>query len=607
MRNEGPKRKHKRYRPPTIAATASSPRPRPPVTPSPPRFPGAYFTNVEMPTNLQSMAAKIGSAIRSAFLSVAPQASTATYPVIWDSGASLSITPHKNDFVGPIEPTSIGVKIQGIAKGLVIQGVGQVAWSFSDPDGLTRTLTVPAYYVPKATVRLLSTNSLLQTYPMETIQILPDRMILSGSKTTSTSPIEILVDPKSNLHIGAATKAFEITNEAPTAYTTATTSLHNQNLTAAEKELLRWHCRLGHLHGKKIQFLMQSGVLAHSETTRRLQTASAKLTSCPMCAACQYGKQRRTPAPGRRITTVRERDGALKQDDLFPGQKVSVDHFVCSTKGRLPHTYGKEDPKLQYSGGAIFVDHATGYTYIHHQVSLTTHSTIESKEQFESFCRDHGVIVSEYLSDNGAAFTANAYKEHLLTFAQTSRFAGVGAHHHNGVAERAIQTIMSIARTMMLHSAIHWPDVADAALWPLAVDHAVRLFNLMPNPDNGLSPHDLFTKTRWRQSEFQNFHVWGCPVYVLDKTISDGKKLPRWKPRSARQFYVGMSKKHASSVPLCLNLETGAITPQFHVVFDEDFATVASTPADLPAFDTPAWHSLFGDSVTMTTRPSKIG
>lgn len=49
---------------------------------------------------------------------------------------------------------------------------------------------------------------------------------------------------------------------------------------------------------------------------------------------------------------------------------------------------------------------------------------------------------------------------------------------------------------MMLHSAVHWPEAADAALWPLAVDHAVRLYNLMLNPENGFRLHDLFSKTR---------------------------------------------------------------------------------------------------------------
>jgi hypothetical protein len=74
-------------------------------------------------------------------------------------------------------------------------------------------------------------------------------------------------------------------------------------------------------------------------------------------------------------------------------------------------------------------------------------------------------------------------------------FAGAGAHHHNGTAERAIQTIMNMSRTMMLHAAIHWPDVADSTLWPMAVAHAVYLYNHMPALDTGISPADMFTKT----------------------------------------------------------------------------------------------------------------
>ena len=521
-----------------------------------------------------------------------------TFSVIWDSGASISISPHRSDFVGPLEPPSVGIRLQGIVKGLAVHGIGHVAWSFVDNRGQLRTLKLPAYFVPKATARLLSTNSLLKTYPSESITLLHDRLILSGTETTEVSGIEILVDPRSNLHVGTAYDGSKSTRDSilAAAYAT-TTSPSNVNLSTAEKELLQWHCRLGHLSFKKIQFLMQSGVLAHSESARRLQTSAAKLTSCPMCAACQFGKQRRHPTPGKVTKAIREKRDTLRQDDLFPGQKVSVDHFACSTRGRLPHTFGKEDPKQQYSGGAMFVDHASGFIFVKHQVTLDTHSTIAAKEDFEATCRDFGVVVAEYLSDNGTAFTAAAYRQHLSTFAQTTRYAGFGAHHHNGIAERTIQTVMSIARTMMLHSAIHWPAVANASLWPLAVNHAVRLYNSMPNPQTGLSPQDVFTKIRWRQSGFQNFHVWGCPVYVLDHTIADGKKLPRWKPRSSRHLYVGMSNKHSSSVPLCLNLETGAITPQFHVVFDENFATIATTVEDLPDFSSPQWNSLFGSSV----------
>ena len=60
--------------------------------------------------------------------------------------------------------------------------------------------------------------------------------------------------------------------------------------------------------------------------------------------------------------------------------------------------------------------------------------------------------------------TEPTYEQHLAAFKQIQNFAGVGAHHHNGMAECAIQTIMSIARTMMLHTAIHWPEVANTSL-----------------------------------------------------------------------------------------------------------------------------------------------
>ena len=89
---------------------------------------------------------------------------------------------------------------------------------------------------------------------------------------------------------------------------------------------------------------------------------------------------------------------------------------------------------------------------------------------------------------------------------------------------------MSIARTMMLHSAIHWPEMADPSLWSMAVAHAVFLYNHVPDPNTGLSPVDVFTKTRWPLHQLCELHVWGCPVYVLEKTLADGKKIPKWRP-----------------------------------------------------------------------------
>ena len=59
---------------------------------------------------------------------------------------------------------------------------------------------------------------------------------------------------------------------------------------------------------------------------------------------------------------------------------------------------------------------------------------------------------------------------------------------------------------------------------------------------------------------------------------------------------MGLSPDHASTVPLVLNLDTGTITPQFHVIFDDWFTTVATSVDNLPDFTSSVWSKMFGDS-----------
>ena len=66
----------------------------------------------------------------------------------------------------------------------------------------------------------------------------------------------------------------------------------------------------------------------------------------------------------------------------------------------------------------------------------------------------------------------------------------------------------------------------------------------------------------------------------MDPSLQAGKKLPRWEPRSRIGVFVGLSTIHSSEVPLILNLTTGSITPQYHVVFDDRCSTVTSIGSD---------------------------
>ena len=116
----------------------------------------------------------------------------------------------------------------------------------------------------------------------------------------------------------------------------------NFNLTDEEKELLRWHQRLGHIGMKKVQWLMRQGIFGITETSRRLCNKAASLRQAPLCTACQYAKQRRKPAQGVVKVTKPESEKMLKTDNLFPGAQISVDHFQANPKGRLLHTFGRE-------------------------------------------------------------------------------------------------------------------------------------------------------------------------------------------------------------------------------------------------------------------------
>ena len=99
----------------------------------------------------------------------------------------------------------------------------------------------------------------------------------------------------------------------------------------------------------------------------------------------------RRTSPGKRSTIVPA--GKISNNILFPGQEVSVDHFVCSTKGRLWTSRGRTQDSDLYHGGALFVDQASKYIHVENQVSLSTHATIEAKMKFERMCSDIGVVV----------------------------------------------------------------------------------------------------------------------------------------------------------------------------------------------------------------------
>ena len=76
--------------------------------------------------------------------------------------------------------------------------------------------------------------------------------------------------------------------------------------------------------------------------------------------------------------------------------------------------------------------------------------------------------------------------------------------------------------------------MADSSLWPLAMEYAAYIYNHTPKMESGVAPIDIFSRTTVPRQRLKDLHVWGCPTYILDPKLQDGKKIPRWKPRSRR-------------------------------------------------------------------------
>ena len=80
-----------------------------------------------------------------------------------------------------------------------------------------------------------------------------------------------------------------------------------------------------------------------------------------------------------------------------------------------------------------------------------------------------------------------------------------------------------------------------------------------------------------------NFHVWGCPKYVLEpKLQKPGVKIPKGYPRSQRGFNTDFSTINSTQVGLVLKLLIGSISPQYDVLFDDMFYNVVSSTAADP-------------------------
>ena len=272
----------------------------------------------------------------------------------------------------------------------------------------------------------------------------------------------------------------------------------------------------------------------------------------------------------------KENKGVLKKVTK-PGECVSVDQTESRTPGFIGMMRGFLT-KQRYTCATVFADHYSDFTYTHLQRSTSMSDTLAAKNSFEAVLRRHGIKVLHYHADNGR-FADKDFLQNIVDSRQTISFCGAYAHFQNGKVEKRIRDLQDNARTVLLHSVAKWPTASSVHLWGYALHYVTDLRNNIPQ-NHQLSPIELLTGVKI-SPRLNTFHTFGCPVYQLSTALQNGKKIPKWDPRCKLGLYLGNSPRHSRTVSNVLNLQTGRVSPQFHVQHDEFFETIKVTDKTL--------------------------
>jgi hypothetical protein len=132
---------------------------------------------------------------------------------------------------------------------------------------------------------------------------------------------------------------------------------------------------------------------------------------------------------------------------------------------------------------------------------------------------------------------------------------------------------------MLNHAISKWDKTITPELWPFAIQQEATIYitTKRRSRDYDVSPWDQFIGERSKLNQ-SDMHPLLCPVYVLDRRMQEGTSPPKWTKRTTQKVYVGHLHHYSRSDPMVCDPKTKLVSPQFHVMFDDNFDTVQPPP-----------------------------
>jgi hypothetical protein len=222
----------------------------------------------------------------------------------------------------------------------------------------------------------------------------------------------------------------------------------------------------------------------------------------------------------------------------------------------------------------LFVDHKTRLVYPPFQESKIASEACRSKCDYETFTKRYNITIDYYHADKGA-FRSEIFQKSMDNNNQKLNSSGANAQWQNGLVELSNGTLCAAAQSMLNHAISQWDLTITAKLCPFAIQHATTIFNTTKrrSRDYELSPWEQFTGERSKLDQ-TDMHPLLCPVYMLDQRMQEGTSPPQWTKRTTQKVYVGHLHHYSKSVSMVWDPKTKLVSPQFHVMFDNNFDTV---------------------------------
>jgi len=157
--------------------------------------------------------------------------------------------------------------------------------------------------------------------------------------------------------------------------------------------------------------------------------------------------------------------------------------------------------------------------------------------------------------DYDSVETGGLIMEYLRELRIAPRVSAPHCHHQNGYIERAVQTILDRARTLIIAGR------APLKYWDYAVMHAARLVNSTPRADNNKTPHEILTNEK---PNIAKLIPWFSPgVYHVTKK----ERNSTWDPKAKLCRFLGYDHLSRDCYRI-LSLPDGTILNRKDCVFD---------------------------------------